>query len=601
MKKICITLCIVAVIMCGCMPIIEPLGSTPGVTPTPGNSENPTNPIALAGVRVYGISEAPYMAGSVQFEATNQATYVYRFYPDTMPTFDAGDSAEGFQPMPQDGILQSDTCRRLVIASVNANNAIERYTAYNYIPGVRYFETTSEPYTALLNTLTNTDKSDFSYGYGEISIDYLGATANGVNAGINYYCHENEPLYSPAAGEVIAVGGAPYNNINIYIPSLHCTLIILHCGDVSPAAQLVSTTISSGELLGYTGNAATPTGFPEVHLELLSGRRTDYAGYASDLATVRMATLDPLVLFDGKAAVTSPEKPAYVPYSVNAGGNPGLGLASRENGYIYYLNASDGNRIYRMKNDGTEKEKITSDKAKFVNVCEGWLYYSASSANLNFYKCRIDGSDRTKVYGTSMQCFNIVGDTIYLTTVTRRQRLSVVGTDGSGYQLLSPEKTMSVFYYKGVVYTSTLHDNKHMYTTVQSVAENGEVQYSYDRLGSATATNLIAAADALFFSNYDDNGSLYKVDLNGENPEKLTEAGVASINVYKDRLYFVNTTDYSKIYSCNLDGSELDVVSNETYCDDLCVAGDWLFFTTQKANSSTYCYNLITGETSRVD
>ncbi|MDD6203807.1 MAG: DUF5050 domain-containing protein [Firmicutes bacterium] len=594
MKRYLLVIVLCCALLCGgCMKAVDPIGGT-GVTPepTPGITETPAPPELE--VRVYGAEDAQGES-CIKCEFSGEGRFVYRFY-QQKPVYAEGDPAEGFETMPQDGIIPSRERRRLVIAQLDGEDRIIKYTCFDYIPGISYYLNEGAEYTALLNTVTNTSKEDYSFGYGEPSLGYMEPAAGGVNAGINYYCHADEPFYSPAGGQIIAVES---DRVNIYIPEMNYTVSILHFSDVAAAQSLLQEggTVSAGELLGYTGGNGV-SGFPEMHIELLSGKRADYAGYANSLETVRVHTLDPRILFDGAEAVLDPDKPAYVPYSVNAGGNAGYGLAARENGYIYYLNPKDGNRVYRMKNDGTEQEKVTADRAKFLTVCEGWLYYSSPGAGLYFYRCRIDGTDRTLIYKTSMSNFTIVGDTIYLETVTSSQRLHAIKTDGTGYVRISDQKVMSPFYYKGLLYTCAVRKDMQVYTTAPDAEAEGG--YSYNALSDMRAANLIVADGYIYFANYRDSNKLYRANLDGSDPVMLADITVSNINYYNGYLYFANVQEYSKIYSCRVDGSDMAQMLDRSYCNDLCIAGDWMFYTANTSSSVTYRYNLITGQEEKV-
>lgn len=68
------------------------------------------------------------------------------------------------------------------------------------------------------------------------------------------------------------------------------------------------------------------------------------------------------------------------------------------NEWIYYINESDENRIYRMKLDGTDRAKVSDDKLQdfTIEVLGNWIYYKNSQDNKN-YKVKIDGTQRTLV------------------------------------------------------------------------------------------------------------------------------------------------------------------------------------------------------------
>ncbi|MBR3750811.1 MAG: DUF5050 domain-containing protein [Clostridia bacterium] len=595
MKKITIAaLMLLTALLVGCMSPINPISGTtaPIFTQTLGPTVDVTTlPTADPNIKVraYGILNGEEVAVKCEFSA--RGSFAYGYFSE-IPELKRGDAPEGFTELGEDNII-NEVGKNLVIAQLDDQGKIFNLTVFKYITGISYFE--DKEYIALINTVTNTDKQDFSFGYGEVSLPLFAKSGDGVNAGINYYCHEHQPFYSPADGEVIA---AENGVVNLYIQELDATLCVAHLLDIDPAVELIGTRIEAGALLGYTGGVG-PSGFPEMHLELLAGRREGYAGYTNPIETVRMLAYDVRLLFDQRDAVRT-DNPQYIPYNVNAGGNAGYGLAARENGYIYFLNPEDGNRIYRMKNDGTEQEKITSDRAKFLTVCEGWVYYSSPGNGLHFFRSKVDGSAREKLYETSMSNFTILGDTIYMETVTSSERLHVLKNDGSGYTRISSGKVRSPFYYKGLLYTCAVRSDMQVYTTKEYLSDEGELAYSYDKLKGIRATNIVAVDDKLYFANADDEDKLYCANLDGTEETLLYDATVADINIYNGYLYFTNVGDYSRVYRCALDGSDSGAIMNTSYCCNLSIAGDWLFYNINNDTGNAYRYNLITGESVKV-
>ncbi len=600
MKKITLVLLLSAsVLLSGCMAIINPLSATvlPTVTGTavPGEAatNGPSSGIEYGfDIRVYQL-DAQDGVHSIKCEFNKPGKYVYRFC-DEIPVIHQGNTLVGFEPVPQDNVIKSDRDRGLVVAMLDNDGKVLSYRAVDYIPGVNYYSADSKQYAALLDSVTNTDKNDYSYGYGQLSSDYLSLTGQGegVNAGINYYCHEDQPFYCPVDGKVINV---TQDSVNVYLPALDATLCVMHFSDTSAAQQLMDTDIEAGELLGYTGGRGL-TGFTEMHLELLVGKQTNRAGYVNKLDVVRMITMDVRILLDGKQALRDESKPSYLPYNVNAGGNATEGLAARENGYIYFINSADSGRIYRMKADGTEQQKISDKRAKALTVFEGWVYYASRGDSMHFYRSKIDGSKDELIQKTSMSNFLMVGQRVFMENVTKGERLyTLVPGDNQSVMQISPQKVRSPFYYKGVIYSVAVKSNMQVYTTsVQPQADQeGNISFSYDKLASIRATNLVLAEDKIFYANDRKEQKLYYTDLTGEQENLLADVTVSDINYYNGYLYFVNESDGARIYRCRTDGSEFAAAVSDSYCSSLSIAGDWLFY---KQNEKTYRYNVITGE-----
>ncbi len=66
-------------------------------------------------------------------------------------------------------------------------------------------------------------------------------------------------------------------------------------------------------------------------------------------------------------------------------------------GWIYFVNKSDSNSIYRVKIDGSEKFKISSDFVEDKNDIEivgNYIYYRNSNDGNKYYRINLDGNNR---------------------------------------------------------------------------------------------------------------------------------------------------------------------------------------------------------------
>jgi hypothetical protein len=89
--------------------------------------------------------------------------------------------------------------------------------------------------------------------------------------------------------------------------------------------------------------------------------------------------------------------------------------------WIYYRNADDDGKIYKIRTDGSEWEKLSNDDwPSDINVVDGWIYYTISGSGYSdIYKIRTDGSDRIQIdtNGDTATQINVVGDWIYYKTL----------------------------------------------------------------------------------------------------------------------------------------------------------------------------------------
>ena len=81
----------------------------------------------------------------------------------------------------------------------------------------------------------------------------------------------------------------------------------------------------------------------------------------------------------------------------NSVGNIGNnGFAALQGEWIYYKNSDDDYKLYKIKTDGSKRQKVSDDTFGCINVVGDWIYYSNWSEGYEIYKVKTDGSERQK-------------------------------------------------------------------------------------------------------------------------------------------------------------------------------------------------------------
>ena len=107
-------------------------------------------------------------------------------------------------------------------------------------------------------------------------------------------------------------------------------------------------------------------------------------------------------------------------------------------GWIYYRNGSDEVKMYRVRTDGTDNQKISDDIPNFLcNVSGEWVYYGLLE-NPGFYKVKINGSEKTKLSDDRPYYLHVLGDLILYKDLNlmdetgNEENLILMKTDGTG-------------------------------------------------------------------------------------------------------------------------------------------------------------------------
>lgn len=61
--------------------------------------------------------------------------------------------------------------------------------------------------------------------------------------------------------------------------------------------------------------------------------------------------------------------------------------------WVYFSNYNDYMRLYKIRTDGTEMQKLNDEKSYDIEVQDDWIYY-CNSDDKKHYKMRTDGTER---------------------------------------------------------------------------------------------------------------------------------------------------------------------------------------------------------------
>ncbi|NMM64745.1 DUF5050 domain-containing protein [Clostridium sp. P21] len=116
----------------------------------------------------------------------------------------------------------------------------------------------------------------------------------------------------------------------------------------------------------------------------------------------------------------------------------GMYLFVKDN-WLYYANLDDGSKIYKMGTDGSSKQLLCEDSAEnYMNVVGDWIYY-CDNENNNLYRIKLDGSEKQKLNNAKTRNISIAGNYIYYTAMDENDNglLYKMKLDGSESKMLS--------------------------------------------------------------------------------------------------------------------------------------------------------------------
>lgn len=250
--------------------------------------------------------------------------------------------------------------------------------------------------------------------------------------------------------------------------------------------------------------------------------------------------------------------------------------------WIYYVNEED-QHLYRIRPDGSSRHKLNSDECQMPILHQDYVYYIADGDSKHknmLFRIRKDGSERQQLtFDVSIHGFGFVGEEILFPA--GNDILCKMGADGGDWQQLWPkikdskgstldqEIGMPVIW-DGQVYGMYMHEeegntDKYSISAFNRDGQLTETIYDASRPKEIWGFNLDGNT-AVFF---DDNESVIKkVDRNGNTPVTLTEpAAVENIGDFNPRslclldgwVYYFVDQGTTGIHRARLDGSANEV------------------------------------------
>jgi hypothetical protein len=277
------------------------------------------------------------------------------------------------------------------------------------------------------------------------------------------------------------------------------------------------------------------------------------------------------------------------------------GLVAKYNDWVYYNNYNEGYKLYRIKSDLSQKEKI-SDKITSVsslNIIGSSIYLSGnmSSGYSELIKMKYDGTN-LKYYGDEFyyktwgaaivygnyiypsngyfrisldskeispniafsNYLNIYNNKLYFCSFRLENSDSLYSInscnlDGTGIEELYRGYNPYIFNrsYLGVYNNAVYFREKDVFKTFNLSTPNIvtilPIKPTYYNISGYT----------IFFANSQDSDRLYQSDLTGNLVTKLCDDSVGIISVIDDWLYYYNNSD-NRLYRIKQDGTSRQLV-----------------------------------------
>lgn len=88
------------------------------------------------------------------------------------------------------------------------------------------------------------------------------------------------------------------------------------------------------------------------------------------------------------------------------------GFIAYDDGW-YYFRSNDDEKLYKMREDGSEAQKISDHSARKIMVHEGYVYFEEEHGYVGIYRVSVNGEDEMQLYGSDVSFMGIIDDKLY--------------------------------------------------------------------------------------------------------------------------------------------------------------------------------------------
>lgn len=277
------------------------------------------------------------------------------------------------------------------------------------------------------------------------------------------------------------------------------------------------------------------------------------------------------------------------------------GFVVEKNGWIYYI--KNGNKIYRIKTDGTQETKITDVKnARALNVVNNNLYYvgdsnvsensNTESDSISIYKVSTGGSYGTTLvsedeesFGKGYPYMKVIGDYAFYSPNLQyisKENASLydnfyrINVDNRDSKQTSGEYLRSLAVQNGCIYFTTMSDNRiRKMPTSGNKKSDGTLDNKEVDLG-LKGRIIDVIGDYIYYSDVD--GNTYKIREDGTEKTKIVSIPDQSI-IYGNWVYYVvpGSENLYQLHKMKIDGTQ-DTGLNAYKVEGFSITGDWIYY-----------------------
>jgi hypothetical protein len=269
-----------------------------------------------------------------------------------------------------------------------------------------------------------------------------------------------------------------------------------------------------------------------------------------------------------------------------------LGEWAESEEWIFFSNKDDQGKLYKMRKDRTDFQRLNDDVPASINVAEGQVYYANQSDAGRIYKIDFNGGNRIMLNEDSSQFVTVMNKMIFYSNASDDDNLYMVYTNGNSRKKLNDDASYYLYAKKGWIYYQNRSDQFRLYRMRPD--GTAKMKLSNDASWYTNITD-----ENIFYQNDSDKGNIYKMTLDGSSRVKVIQNNAWFLNINKGWIYYHNQDDNGYLYKVRVNGTDKTRL-NQDFSTLIHVVGEWIYYFNENDQKQLYQIRLDGTERQKV-
>ncbi|MDP4145775.1 MAG: DUF5050 domain-containing protein [Bacillota bacterium] len=273
-------------------------------------------------------------------------------------------------------------------------------------------------------------------------------------------------------------------------------------------------------------------------------------------------------------------------------------------GWVYYSNLADKQKLTKIKTDGSGKTTLTPDnRCSVIGIQDGYIYFNDGGDSFyGIYKMKTDGKDKTKIIGGSKDYetkgFYLKDEWVYYTDDgVNDYSIFRVKLDGSNKTRLNKGSYNHIIGNGDYIYYIDIQSRS--LCRMKLDGSDKTTLYNHNTADFQVCGDYIYVLNAIKDASegtHEGDGNLYRIKLDGSDKQLIKNNLIQNFSISGDWLCYnqLSSTDNNhELVAEKLDGSDKTSFGNKGNLSEVLIAGNYLYYRGVNTDAHKFVRNNI--------